>query len=119
MWQELNKMGYLFFPPVLRANYYQMISKTYFKTKDYCKVKFTLKPDNAESVAIAGLNGNWETLISMSKKKDGSFTAEISLPKESQHEFKYLINDSEWINEPEADTEQPNGFGSSNSVIIL
>lgn len=96
-----------------------MISKTYFKTKEYCKVKFTLKSETAETVAIAGLNGNWETLISMSKKKDGSFSAEISLPKESQHEFKYLINETEWVNEPEADKEQPNGFGSSNSVIIL
>lgn len=96
-----------------------MISKTYFKTKDYCKVKFTLKPENAESVAIAGLNGNWQTLISMSKKKDGSFWAEVALPKETQHEFKYVVNDSEWVNEPEADTEQPDGFGSKNSVIIL
>lgn len=112
-------MGYFFSATVLRANNPQMISKTYFKTKDYCKVKFTLKPENAESVAIAGLNGSWETLISMNKKKDGSFWAEIALPKESKHEFKYLVNDSEWINEPEADTEQPNGFGSSNSVIIL
>ncbi len=33
-----------------------MIQKTYFKTKDYCKVKFSLKPENAETVAIAGLN---------------------------------------------------------------
>ena len=96
-----------------------MISKTYFKTKDYCKVKFTLKPENAETVAIAGLNGNWETLISMNRKKDGSFSAEIALPKETQHQFKYVIDESHWVNEPDADTEQPNGFGSSNSVIIL
>jgi hypothetical protein len=119
MWQLKIFLGYFFFAFVLSKNYPQMISKTYFKTKDYCKVKFTLKPESAETVAIAGLNGNWETLISMSKKKDGSFTAEISLPKESQHEFKYLINETEWVNEPDADSEQPNGFGSSNSVIVL
>lgn len=119
MWQRVKIAGYFFLPLVLRANHPQMISKTYFKTKDYCKVKFTLKPENAETVAIAGLNGNWETLISMSKKKDGSFSAEISLPKESKHEFKYVVNESEWINEPDADTEQPNEFGGSNSVIVL
>lgn len=119
MWQRRKILGYFFFVAVLRAKHPRMISKTYFKTKEYCKVKFTLKPENAESVAIAGLNGNWETLISMSKKKDGSFSAEISLPKESQHEFKYVVNESEWINEPDADTQQPDGFGSSNSVIIL
>lgn len=96
-----------------------MIQKTYFKTKDYCKVKFILKPEEAETVAIAGLNGDWKTLIYMNKKKDGSFWTEISLPKESEHEFKYLVNENEWLNEPEADKEQPNDFGSSNSVIVL
>ena len=96
-----------------------MIQKTYFKTKDYCKVKFALKTENAEKVAIAGLNGDWETLVSMSKKKDGTFTAEVSLPKESQHEFKYLVNESEWLNEPEADKERKNEFGTTNSVIVL
>lgn len=96
-----------------------MIQKTYFKTKEYCKVKFVLKPENAETVAIAGLNGDWKTLIAMNKKKDGSFWTEVSLPKESRHEFKYLINESEWLVEPEADKLQPNEFGTSNSVIIL
>jgi len=96
-----------------------MIQKTYFKTKDYCKVKFTLKPENAESVAIAGLNSDWKNLITMSKKKDGTFSAEVSLPKESQHEFKYLVNESEWLNEPEADKQKKNEFGTTNSVIIL
>lgn len=96
-----------------------MIQKTYYKTKDYCKVKFTLKPENAETVAIAGLNGDWKNLVTMTKKKDGTFTCEVSLPKESQHEFKYVVNESLWINEPEADSEKTNEFGGSNSVIIL
>jgi hypothetical protein len=73
-----------------------MIQKTYYKTKDYCKVKFSLRPENADSVAIAGLNGDWKTLVNMSKKKDGTFTAEVSLPKESIHEFKYLGNNG-WL----------------------
>jgi hypothetical protein len=55
----------------------------------------------------------------MSKKKDGSFSADVNLPKESSHEFKYLINNSAWLNEPEADSEVPNVFGGSNSVIVL
>ena len=96
-----------------------MIQKTYFKTKDYCKVKFTLKPENAETVAIAGLNSDWKNLVTMSKKKDGTFTAEVSLPKESEHEFKYLVNETEWLNEPEADKQKKNEFGTSNSVIVL
>jgi hypothetical protein len=55
----------------------------------------------------------------MSKKKDGSFGAEVSLPKNSQHEFKYRVNATEWLNEPAADSQQPNVFGGNNSVIVL
>lgn len=96
-----------------------MVQKTYFKTKDYCKVKFTFAIENAETVEILGLNSDWENSVIMNKKKDGSFSCDVSLPKNSQHEFKYLVNTSEWLNDPEADGQSPNGLGSINSVIIL
>jgi hypothetical protein len=96
-----------------------MVQKTYYKTKDYCKVKFSLKPENAETVEILGLNSDWQNAIFMSKKKDGSFIADVNLPKDSTHEFKYLVNETLWLNEPEADAEVPNEFGGSNSVVTL
>ena len=96
-----------------------MILKTYYKTKDYCKVKFSFKPDNAETVQIRGLNADWQKSVSMSKKKDGSFTADVTLPKDSKHQFKYLVNEKEWLNEPGADSQEPNEFGGSNIVILL
>ena len=88
-----------------------MVQKTYFKTKDYCKVKFAFKPENAETVEILGLNSDW--------KKDGTFSADVNLPKDSKHEFKYRINETEWINDPEADGLEPNIYGSTNSVISI
>ena len=96
-----------------------MILKTYYKTKDYCKVKFSFKIDNAETVQIRGLNSDWQTSVLMTKKKDGSFTADVTLPKDSKHQFKYLVDEKEWLTEPQADRQEPNEFGSSNSVIVL
>jgi hypothetical protein len=96
-----------------------MVQKTYYKTKDYCKVKFSFKTDEAETIAIVGLNSDWKTTVTMSKKKDGSFTADVNLPKDSIHEFKYLVNETLWINDPEADKEVPNAFGGSNSVVVI
>lgn len=96
-----------------------MIQKTYFKTKDYCKVTFSFSVGNAERMEILGLNSDWENAILMGKTKDGSFRVEVSLPKNSQHEFKYLVNASEWVNDPTADGEQPNAFGGSNSILSL
>lgn len=96
-----------------------MIQKTYYKTKDYCKVKFTMKPEQAETVAIAGLNDDWQTLLEMKRRKDGAFICEVSLPKDSQHEFKYLVDEKEWVIEPDADEQKRNAFGTTNSVIVL
>jgi hypothetical protein len=55
----------------------------------------------------------------MSKKKDGSFNAEVNLPKDSKHEFKYRIDSKLWVNDPEADSEVPNSFGGSNSLVVI
>lgn len=96
-----------------------MIQKTYLKTKDYCKVKFTVTPENAETVEILGLHNDWENPVVMNKKKGGCFTYDASLPKNSQHEFRYRVNRTEWMNEPEADDQKPNEFGTSNSVLTV
>jgi 1,4-alpha-glucan branching enzyme len=118
-------MGYPYYKAVLKpysllfTKQKHMVQKTYFKTKDYAKVKFTISPENAETVAVLGLNGDWETTVDMKKKKDGSFATEVTLPKNSKHEFKYLVNAQEWLNEPEADEQVANAFGGSNSLILI
>ena len=96
-----------------------MIQKTYFKTKDYCKVKFTFAPENAETVEVLGLNSDWENGIILKKKKDGTFSTEVSLPKDTQQQFKYLVNKTEWANDTEADSEQENEYGGTNSILVL
>jgi 1,4-alpha-glucan branching enzyme len=96
-----------------------MIQKTLYKMKDYAKVKFLVDFVAAEQVEVVGLNGDWENGITLNKKKDGSFAAEVNLPKNSRHEFKYRLNNSEWVNEPQGDGEVLNVFGTSNSLIEL
>ncbi len=95
-----------------------MLHKTYLKTKDCYKVKFTVNKENADKIEILGLNSDWEKPVLM-KKKGGAFIAEVSLPKDSRQEFKYRVNGTEWINEPEADAENPNQYGGYNSVLHL
>ena len=95
-----------------------MITKTYYKTKEHCKVKFSFT-EAAETVAILGLNNDWTTSVTLSKRKDGSFSCDVNLPKDSKHEFRYLVNDAEWKNEPEADAEVENVYGGTNSLLVI
>lgn len=96
-----------------------MIQKTYLKTKNQCKVKFTTKIEDAQRVEVVGLSGDWDNPIALTKKQGGTFSGEVSLPKNSTHEFKYLVNGSEWRNEPDADGEAPNEYGGTNSLLTL
>lgn len=95
-----------------------MIQTTYLKTKKVCKVKFTFNRALAEKVELFGLNNDWQNPVEMIRKKDGSFSAEVSLPIYSKQEFKYLVNGTEWATEPETE-ENRNEFGTTNSVINL
>lgn len=94
-----------------------MIEKKYFKTKDYCKVKFSLDIE-AKKVELLGLNGDWKKSVLMTKKKDGSFSTDVNLPKNSTHEFKYLVDKKNWINDSEANATQ-NVFGTTNSLLSI
>ena len=102
-----------------KPNKNKMIQKTYFKTKGYCKVKFSFAPENAETVEVLGLNSDWENSVILKKKKDGTFSADVSLPKDTQQQFKYLVNKTDWLNDTDADSELANEYGGTNSVLIL
>jgi hypothetical protein len=95
-----------------------MIEKKYYKTKDYVKVKFTLNAE-AKKVDILGLNNEWRKGLSMTKKKEGVFSAELNLPIETSHEFKYLLDKKVWLNDEQADAETANVFGTTNSVLSI
>lgn len=94
-----------------------MIDIKNYKTKDYCKVKFTLEVE-AKKVEIFGLNGEWKKGAAMAKKKEGGFALEVNLPKGTQHEFKYFIDKKNWENDSSAGSTQ-NVFGTTNSVLSL
>jgi hypothetical protein len=94
-----------------------MIEIKYFKTKDYCKVKFNLEVE-AKKVELLGLNGEWKKGLTMTKKKDGSFSIDVNLPKDSQHEFKYLVDKKNWLTDP-GSADIQNVFGTTNSVLSI
>lgn len=96
-----------------------MVQKTIYKTKDYAKVKFSLEASDAKSVELLGLNDNWKKGIRMTRRKDGTFQTELNLPKNSRHEFKYLVDKQNWLSDQTADEEVPNVFGSTNSLVVL
>jgi 1,4-alpha-glucan branching enzyme len=100
------------------------IKKQFLKSKPLCKVTFALDADainGAEKVAILGDFNNWNpSTHEMKKLKDGSFKTTIDLETEKEYQFRYLVNDSLWINDNEADKFTYSGVASEeNGVLAL
>jgi hypothetical protein len=56
----------------------------------------------------------------MKKLKNGNFTATVDFEQNQEHQFRYLMDNTDWGNDPTADKLVPTPFGDSqNSVIIL
>lgn len=96
-----------------------MLKKKYLKSKDVCKVTFyTASELEAKEVNLVGDFNEWsKTATPMEPLKDGRFKVTVDLPKDSQHQFRYLVNESEWHNDWDADEYVPNPFSGDNSVV--
>jgi Glycogen recognition site of AMP-activated protein kinase len=100
------------------------MKKTFSKTKNTCKVTFSLPYEavrDAQSVCVAGEFNDWNIHAnSLKRRKDGSFSLTIELERGREYQFRYLIDDMYWENDWAADTYVPSAFGDcDNSVVIV
>lgn len=49
--------------------------------------------------------------------KTKSFKYKTRLPKNAEFQFRYLVNENDWVNDAEADNYVPNGFGADNCIV--
>ncbi len=96
-----------------------MIKKQYLKNRPRCKVTFSLdKGTGANSAALVGDFNAWDKgATPMQALKDGRFKVVVELDTEKAYEFRYLLDEGQWVNETEADSYAPNPFAGENSVI--
>lgn len=99
------------------------IEKKFLKSKPTCKVKFTLSGDpytNASSVLLVGDFNHWQVgETPLKKSKTGEWSVTLDLPASGTYQFRYLVDGTNWVNDPEADGYVPSGLGSENAVIEL
>ena len=100
------------------------IIKEFHKTKAVCKVTFHLHKDDlasAKNVYLVGDFNDWDvSKHKMKKVKDGSRVISVDLKTGREYQFRYLLDESKWINDWNPDKIVRNNQGhSENSVIIL
>ncbi len=99
-----------------------MITKTPAKRGATTKVTVQLPPeatDGSSKVFLCGDFNEWsQDGTPMTKRKDGRFTATVTLAQGRSFRFKYLLDGDRWVNDPEADLYMDNDFGSKDSVVV-
>jgi 1,4-alpha-glucan branching enzyme len=81
------------------------------------KMRFKIKQPKAKSVALVGSFTEWETRpIPLSQSEPGLWEAEVELPS-GRHEYLFLTDEGEWLQDPNSTEWRPNPWGGLNSVI--
>ena len=86
------------------------------------RVTFELPAEVAsDSVAVVGDFNEWnpEKHPMTFNKKKGVWTKAISLKPGSQHEFRYIVDGTNWRNDEAADWYTANPYFCENGVIAL
>jgi 1,4-alpha-glucan branching enzyme len=100
------------------------IKKEYLRSKNVCKVTFRLPriaAREAKNVNIVGDFNDWNIYASpMNKLKNGDYTLTLELEPGREYQFRYLIDESQWENDWNADKYLKSPYGDSdNSVIVI
>lgn len=86
---------------------------------DTVYVHFALRAPTATNVSLAGSFNNWESAgLSLHKAADGSWEATLALPV-GEHRYQFVVDGQRWIPDPSAQANIDDGFGGTNSVIVV
>lgn len=95
------------------------LKKTYVKSKNVCKVTFSLPEKEANEAYIVGDFNAWQEQATPMKKGKGGFSATLELEPGREYQFRYLLDGSKWANDDAADGYYPTPFhDAENSVIV-
>ncbi|SIO95856.1 isoamylase early set domain-containing protein [Vibrio spartinae] len=95
-----------------------MISKRFFKTKNEVEVTFELDiPETASHVAIVADFLDWKPEPMKKVAKSSTYKYKARLPKDQEYQFRYLLEETQWMNDPNAEQYIPNGYGEDNCLV--
>lgn len=100
------------------------IAKKYLRSRPACKVKF-IAPSaltrSAKKICLAGDFNDWDaSSLRLRKQKTGEYSATIELTPGQEYQYRYVLDDTRWENDHDADKYVPNNICSAdNSVVVV
>jgi hypothetical protein len=83
-------------------------------------VQFELRAPAAQSVSLAGSFNGWSPASIPLTRTPESDRWRVTIPlRPGEHEYLFVIDREEWVADPHAHAQVDDGFGQSNSVIMV
>jgi 1,4-alpha-glucan branching enzyme len=96
-----------------------MLNKKFIKTKKVCQITFTLPSDlAAKQATVVGEFNDWDTTKNPMSKVKGIWKTTLELEQNREYQYRYVVNGSDWYNDPDADKFVPNNIDGDNSVVV-
>jgi len=84
------------------------------------RLVFVYHDDGAKSVALAGDFNSWDRAATqLSRDESGIWFAEIAAPKAGRYQYKFIVDDRRWIEDPSNGMKVPDNYGGLNSVLAI
>ncbi len=97
--------------------------KEYLKSKNVCRVTFTLPKiaaSDAKSVCIVGDFNDWNIHANpMKKLKNGDYTIKLDLEPGKEYQYRYFIDELIWENDWNADKYVRILYGDSDNSVVM
>jgi len=82
-------------------------------------VHFELSAPQARAVAVAGSFNGWRPeALPMRRGTDGTWSVTVPLALGEYH-YQFVVDGVRWVSDPTAHALEDDGFGGSNSVIVV
>ena len=99
------------------------LKKRYMKSSPKCKVTFNLPKDitrSAKKVNVVGEFNNWDIKATpLKKQKNQMYKITLDLEKGKEYQFRYLIDENNWVNDWEADKYVHSTIGNCENYVVV
>jgi 1,4-alpha-glucan branching enzyme len=84
------------------------------------RLLFIFHDDSAHSVAVAGDFNAWsEVATPLKRNGSGLWSTDIVVPRTGRFEYKFIVNERRWMEDPSNGMKAPDKFGGFNSVLVI
>jgi len=81
---------------------------------------FVYHDDEARKVTLAGDFNRWNPALSpLTKDPSGLWLTKLATPGPGSYQYKFVVDDRRWIEDPSNGMKVADGFGGLNSVLVI